>query len=191
MGNILSVNLNNDWRICVSISWPSETSDGSHYYLQRMVLKAKIEQAYILSGLWNSWQKYNCDTKISRARIFIRRKGESEPNSVNWQRATSVCRKWACTRVGGEYFPDSSIIKIHQSPRDLQVCTSARVTFGVVISYFAFRLYIFFLTSRSSTPSRQAIVCEKKCFQYVSNSPASPYPITNPSSPTLSYTLPL
>lgn len=93
--------------------------------------------------------------------VYSLDEGERVPNSVNWQRATSVCRKWACTRVGGEYFSDSSIIKIHQSPHNLQVYTPARDVWCCDFILRLSPLYIFFLTSRSSTPSRQAAVCEK------------------------------
>lgn len=96
--------------------------------------------------------------------VYSLDEGESEPNSVNWQRATSVCRKWACTRVGGEYFPNSSIIKIHQSPRDLQVYTPARDVWCCDFILRLSPLYIFFLTSRVRRRPRDKPLFAKKMF---------------------------
>lgn len=125
--------------------------------------------------------------------VYSLDEGESEPNSVNWQRATLVCRKWACTRVGGEYFPDSSIIKIHQSPRDLQVYTPARDVWCCDFILRLSPLYFFSYISRSSTPSRTSRCLRKNMFAIRLKLTCLPPPhrTTNPSSSTLSHALPL
>lgn len=66
-----------------------------------MVFKAEIEHRLIDCLVCGTRDKNTTVIRKYHVHVYSLGEGESEQNSVNWQRATLVCRKWACTRVGG------------------------------------------------------------------------------------------